>query len=1527
MDLFKSPEIGDLASQQAVDAKNEAASALASRPQVSTLTGLKLAAQGTITGEILSMVADRREEALKEFTVDSTWTAERAAAARKEAAQFLPEEYLDTLSGSISKGHFDRLFSDARQHAKDADELARAGWTANAANMILQFADPITLATGSGTAALAMKASRLAQLGRTGQIAMNALGGAAGGVGMEYEKELVGLPTSASGYAMAAGIGMALGGVLGPVARNPVLAREASAIRDAGESLEKQLLLEYKPRPTEPPKVIFGEGPAGNLNPVDPTDTQAVLDHLEALRRSGKFMEKPQGEVPTAPAEPSAPTRIDPVEPTPAPAPPVPPEVEPHIKAVMDDLRRILPPEVAINLEDQATSPLWAMWEAGKRTITLAKSDINGKEFAWDKIHQFGWHESVHALRDLGLLTEDEWSALVAHASKSQHIPKDMLERYRPKFESASERLGFKTQEARSAFVEERLNHERVAFLAEQWARGKSFGPVIDGLMKKVSDIIKMVRSAFSKHPEIEEIFKKINSGEVAARAKTQGLAEITGTEYKIGAEQSAYRAAQKAEAKALADAPPSPGVIHTEGPVALEEAVRETTKRGLAAKAEEFKRFRAEKAAKSEPAAPPAHTGEMDPMALLQDGQDDVLRGHLGGLDVAALKAFVKEQKLPIAPGVAKTLKTVDDWVNEIMAKLYNRFDDLGGTVSARLPDNENFLKDPTWAGIAEEDAAKTFWGKWRYSQAGRLGSSVNAAARLIGNHLLNDTVGKVGHKLNQLSADLFYRQYTEKMMTRMAKVFRPAYDEWADSQGWSPAKRLTNRQEFSDQVDLYIRDRHRGVTNDYHPAVAKAGNQIAALMGETLERLKNPLMDKGLVGRSVHGAEWVPEDVHYMWRQFSKAKVLANCSDKDGFGQEGVIKMIAGAIKSAQPEISDKLLQKLAKGYLMSLHSRAAGIGDEWASALSRKDRGLFERVLRDTSGANMSDAEIEEVLKRMKLFQPEGANGNLKRRVLLDETYVERGLPHATKGTSDLAFRDLLNTDVESLFNHYTRRAAGRIALGNVRITLENGKVLVDGITKDSEIDGILENIRKYGADRGQYTETEDAVTRLRFAFDRILGHPNPEQQSNFAQWARLMRQYMSMRLMGQVGISQFGETGSAIGVMGWKSALQRMPGYRRILDAAGDIRNSNPIYEELENIGIGGNNIHGFTFHAHSDDLEALSTELGARPLVDRLMDWGRAGENLTYKLSGMNAIQAAQELWTASIMASKFAQIGAKVRAGQALSKTEARRMSQLGLSEKQLGKIWGQLSEHSDVTNGAFFDKKINRLNLNNWTDLSARADFEAALFRATRKIIQTSDEGSAAMFMSNPIWQTIFQFRNYAMTAWDNQLIHNIHMGDPAALSMFTTSVAWSATVRAAQVQLLAAGRSDAESYKEKHLSAWELGKAGFQRSGWSSNLPMVFDSGLALMGQPGQFNARTTGQASQAILGSPVMSAMDSAAKGLGGVFDSLTRGRSLSQAEAREAFGLLPWNKLPGLSNGFAYLVRDMPEKAPKAKPWEF
>jgi hypothetical protein len=172
-------------------------------------------------------------------------------------------------------------------------------------------------------------------------------------------------------------------------------------------------------------------------------------------------------------------------------------------------------------------------------------------------------------------------------------------------------------------------------------------------------------------------------------------------------------------------------------------------------------------------------------------------------------------------------------------------------------------------------------------------------------------------------------------------------------------------------------------------------------------------------------------------------------------------------------------------------------------------------------------------------------------------------------------------------------------------------------------------------------------------------------------------------------------------------------------------------------------------------------------------------------------------------------------------------------------------------------------------------------------------------------------------------MQAWANQLQYSLHMADFNAFMAFVWSVSWNATVRGAQVAAISLGRADGAEYREKYGSTKELVKAGLERGGQSSILPMGIDTTLALLGQKPIFNARSTGL-SQSLLSNPTTEIFNQAQKGFGGVVDSVARGREISQSELRALASLFPLMNQLQFSMLLSTMISGKPTHAPKNEP---
>lgn len=811
--------------------------------------------------------------------------------------------------------------------------------------------------------------------------------------------------------------------------------------------------------------------------------------------------------------------------------------------------------------------------------------------------------------------------------------------------------------------------------------------------------------------------------------------------------------------------------------------------------------------------------------------------------------------------------------------------------------------LNDPEWQRLDSDNVARTAMGKGRYDVVGQLKSQDGPASRLAGGALGEDAVGNADHSLNSFAAseemELFHRQF----MGDLRRTWVTGVKEWADAQGYGMFGRLRGGSEFNDLVHSYVINRDPQV--QFHGAVAKVGDKIRQLNEEILQLAKNPLQREGLVGRAVQGFEDVPENKFYMMRAYDGSK-LNNAIER--FSQKGLVKWFTGAIRSAQPQLEDDIIEKIAEGTVKGIHLRANGIDERLNMMMSGFDRAQLEDVLRE---ANVAEDRIKSVLNSVERDSKTGADARAKRRILLDETHVLRNYPTREGGVADLSLKDLVISDASVLSDLYFRHMSGRIALARVRLkNPANGEMLVNGITSDNEWTSFLNRVLKSdfdnGVDKAQIGKNRD---NLQFLYDRILGRPDPAAQGSWPTWLRRLRKLNYTRVMGQVGFAQIPEAAMVPAQLGIKAALSHMPAFRRIVSMDGESILRDGLASELEAIfGLGTDRLRGMQFFRH-DEYGGHAT--GVMGKVDNALDFGQAAVS---EMSGMTTINAALQRWSGKAIAQKFADM--------ALEPTAAnmKRMASLGLDDAMLKRVLGQVQSKFTKEDGMLFKGKVTRMNLDKWDDLEARAAFENSVFRWSRRIIQENDIGNMHRWSSNPLWQMMFQFRSFTLNAWNKQFLHNIHMKDMTSFNIMTTSMVAAAAVYAVQTQLQAMGRSDKDAFLTKRLAPEALAKAAFSRAGWSSIMPMGIDTAARLTGFDPVFDFRTTGQAQDVLFGNPTMGYLDDLSKASKGIVQPMKEGRERSQLEYRNIMRAFPLSNWMPASALLSTMVSNAPERPP-------
>lgn len=874
---------------------------------------------------------------------------------------------------------------------------------------------------------------------------------------------------------------------------------------------------------------------------------------------------------------------------------------------------------------------------------------------------------------------------------------------------------------------------------------------------------------------------------------------------------------------------------------------------------------------------------------------------------------------------------------------------------VSPGISGRPDFIESGTpLARLREDDVPYPAMVGKRYDGAGWWGRTKNAYARLGFNKLVNNVVGMKDNVLNTMSVNQDVDQLFAKYLIEYNQMRKGQFRAWGDAMGYGRIQRLRQLDEFEHHISIAMRDAEFPANI---PAEARAAiERIAAAgkryMDESWADMNNPhpARGSGASMRSLPGAERDNGLKDYLPRRWLGERVKAGV---EAFGIPRIYALFRRSIQSANPDIEERYLDRLARGFVDNVVNRSYGLGDEWTIAMREGDRDRFAALLRN---AQFADDEIDYVMGALWDARPtpESPFQHLKHRVLLDESIRDAG---------GLGITDFMDTNATALITNHARRVAGRVALARMQLRLpdrptfrsvmertadgrtisrqeqtgmQSGELLLDGIRTPGDIERFIEDVKAWGAQaenrsahspggRENFTkQSEYDAEQLRWIIDRLLGNPNPDHMGTMGTVVRPLKNFNFIRLMWQSAFPQIGEWGNLIGSLGLRAAFTHAPAFRKIIDASGKQVMASEFYREIQGMGLGSARLHGLIKN-HAEYVEDIPFAVPGSSIYDRASSALETGVRFTAEGSGMMKITEMQELHAAGAMAQKLADIGHKIQNGGKLTGGEHRRLNQLGLSKENLDAIFANMRQHVSYENGVMFKGKIARLNAQNW-EPEARYLLERALYRTATKVIQSNDIGSLAIWMHKPFAQAFWQFRTFTLSAYANNLLYNIQMRDPAAILSAMWSMAWAAAARVAKVGLVSTMVPNGQEYRDKHLAFDDVAKNAFQYAGFSSIIPMLVDTGAVWSGYQGVFDGRYSGSSSN-LAGNPSLALADNLRVGVAGTINSLATGREMSQAEWRAWQQAMPGGTFLPLSSLLAHMIEDKPRRAPAAKPLPF
>jgi hypothetical protein len=627
---------------------------------------------------------------------------------------------------------------------------------------------------------------------------------------------------------------------------------------------------------------------------------------------------------------------------------------------------------------------------------------------------------------------------------------------------------------------------------------------------------------------------------------------------------------------------------------------------------------------------------------------------------------------------------------------------------------------------------------------------------------------------------------------------------------------------------------------------------------------------------------------------------------------GRQPVIDFFAAAYKSGRSDgVTDADAQMFAKWYVQTVErSKNQASSGILTDMLRGQDKPGLVSSLQSQLG--IDEAAATRMANQI-LGQTKDDSGrivaNLKHRNTIDERFV------GPKGSDieGMTINDFIKTNALEVTESYNNRVAGNVALAKNLDVYKTGDI--DRLISDSVKNEFGTNYRE--------NDLRKAADDLQFAFDRILGVPQEEGFDPLRKGLSMVRNFNVIRLMSGAVFNQMVETANLTGTVGYKALLQGIPELKSMKHSLKTGKAPTELLDHLENAfgGAGGQYVSRLDWGNRTSWTDNLGDTSAYRALDKTDEGLSRFATGLLEK-TGMTPMMVQQNRLHATALVNGFVDLAHGIDKGAAAFLTKE-RLAWMGLDEADFNNLKVALKELTTDGQGTIKDvsKQVD------WDKFAAdqpelHHKFMRAIMRESRRVVQENDLGSMVPFMGSTMGKTVFQFMNYAMNAWNKQLMFSLNHLDSATVNTNLQGLLYGSIVYSARQAVNAYGMEETQRQEllEKRLSPEKIVANGWSRTGAASMLPNLI-SMLPVPGASEMFaGGRTTSDLS-GLMSNPTLGLVNGGITTLQKVGkNALSDETQTTQADVKAMFRLMPLNNLPGITNIFNHYVQDLPtEKA--------
>jgi len=278
-----------------------------------------------------------------------------------------------------------------------------------------------------------------------------------------------------------------------------------------------------------------------------------------------------------------------------------------------------------------------------------------------------------------------------------------------------------------------------------------------------------------------------------------------------------------------------------------------------------------------------------------------------------------------------------------------------------------------------------------------------------------------------------------------------------------------------------------------------------------------------------------------------------------------------------------------------------------------------------------------------------------------------------------------------------------------------------------------------------------------------------------------------------------------------------------------------------------------------------------------------------------------------------------------------ISKGRLNRYRVLGLTDNDLIALAKEFNSPKVITTKNALGRRVLSFDFVNFKDQALVKKFGIAVNRYTKRAVQYNMIGDTQRYMSDAaLGKSMSQFRQFIMTAWSKQFLHNVAMGDFQTFAMFayTMFIGGSAYIAQAHFNTIGMSPSEKKAYLKKKLgekgTVHKVAMASFQRAGWSSVMPPFMDFMTGYIAPEYRFNTRSSGQEMNLITGNPTYDLGEKTVGIFGSVVKSLFNSDyDFSKQDLNRIMRILPYQNLYGINQTINF-IRDnsgLPDKGQK------